>query len=102
SCCTTTWRGSFTAPAISATKRGSRSALPGRRSVLQIGGQPLLYLLIEVAAVLRFGDPVPGIRPHQEAARHLHALQCAPVFQGIVDGHAEIALSDAEQHRRFP
>src|ERR1700728_2653872 len=32
----------------------------------------------------------------------MHALQGAPILQGIADGHAEVALADAEQHGRLP
>src|SRR5216684_5509007 len=55
-----------------------------------------------MTAVLRLRDPMPGVRPYQETARHMHALQRAPILQSIADRHAEVALADAEQHRRLP
>src|ERR1700688_4878825 len=45
---------------------------------------------------------MPGVRPYQETARHTHPLQGAPVLQSIAEGHAEVAFSDAEQHRGLP
>src|SRR5215813_9761608 len=61
-----------------------------------------MHLLIEAAAVFGLEDPVPGIRPYQQPARHMHALQRAPVLQRVADRHPVVALADAEQHRRFP
>src|SRR3984957_18052994 len=55
-----------------------------------------------MAAVFGLGDPVPGVGPYKEAAGDMHALQGAPVLQGIADGHTEVALADAEQHGRLP
>src|SRR5260370_33123469 len=55
-----------------------------------------------MTAVLRLRDPMPGVRPYQETSRHMHALQRAPILQSIADRHAEVALADAEQHRRLP
>src|SRR6202041_2483854 len=55
-----------------------------------------------MAAVFGLGDPVPGVGPYEQAAGDMHALQGAPVLQGIADGHAEVALADAEQHGRLP
>src|SRR5580692_1887069 len=86
-CCTTTSPVSYAEPAI---------------SLIEIRSQPLLNFFVEVAAVLGLQDPMPGVGPYQQAAWHLHALQRAPIFQRIVDGHAKIALSDAEQHGGFP
>src|SRR5271154_4565133 len=55
-----------------------------------------------MAAVLRLENPVPGVRPYQQAAPHLHAPQGAPILERVVEGDAEIAFADAQQHRRFP
>src|SRR5690349_11727925 len=45
---------------------------------------------------------MPGVRPDQQPARHMHALQRGPVLESIANGHAEVLLADAQQHRRLP
>src|SRR5215475_9006025 len=61
-----------------------------------------MHFLVEVPAVLGLQDPVPGIRPDEQLARHLHALQSAPVLERVADRYAIVALADAEQDRRLP
>src|ERR1700741_4852226 len=53
-------------------------------------------------AVLGLEDPVPGVRPHEQPARHLHALQRAPGLERVADRHAVVALADAHEGRRLP
>src|SRR5271169_1884799 len=101
-CCTTVSRDSFAEPTISATEPKADPRPLILRRILEIGSQPLVNFFIEVAAVFRLGDPMPGVRPHQQAAWHMHPLQSAPVLECIIDGHAKIALPDAEQHRGLP
>src|SRR6185295_1417373 len=70
--------------------------LLGLEPSVQPGGD----LRIEQAAVLALVDPVILFGKHDEFAGHFHALQRAPVFQRIVQRHAEIVLAHRDQRRR--
>src|SRR5688500_17711046 len=50
-------------------------------------------LRIEQAAVLTFLHPVILVGEHDQPARHSHALQGTPVFQRVVEWHAEIVFA---------
>src|SRR5205807_6883490 len=56
-----------------------------RRDRIEPFLQPRVHFLVEVTAVLAVQNPVIRPRPHQQAARHLHPLQRAPVLEGVVD-----------------
>jgi hypothetical protein len=58
---------------------GSGRPTPSPRP-LQIRRQPPVHLVIEMPAVLRLGDPVPGVGPDQQAAGDVHALESGPVL----------------------
>src|SRR5258707_9251766 len=105
SCCTTMSWGSFAEPATTAVDDAgiltkacraalNRCATPtmsvNRSATLQIRGEPAVNFFIEVPAVLRLRYPMPGVRPHQKAAGHLHALQRAPILERVIDGHAKV------------
>src|SRR5262249_28718163 len=89
---------------LSQCRARTRAHLAGSRGALslQVLSEPRLHLLVEVPAVLGLEDPVPRVRPPEQAARHLHALQDAPVLERIADRDAEIPLADAQQDRRLP
>src|ERR1700733_4915279 len=70
--------------------------------VLEVLGEPVVDLFIKVAAVFGLGDPVPGIGPDEQSAGDVHALQGAPVFEGVAEGYAIVAFADAEEHGRLP
>src|SRR5580658_11083833 len=61
-----------------------------------------MHFLVEMPAVLGFEYPMPRVRPHEQAAGHVHALQRRPVLERVAERHTIVALADAEQNRRLP
>src|SRR6476646_8575425 len=54
--------------------------------------EPGVHFLIEMPAVFAVRDPVVRVWPHEKPARHLHALERAPVLERVVDRHAEVVF----------
>ena len=61
--------------------------------------QPGVHFVVEMAAVLAVCNPVVRVRPDEQPARHLHALQRAPVFERVVQRYPEVVLADRQQDR---
>src|SRR5829696_5023146 len=62
--------------------------------LVQILPKPRVNLLIPVATVLAFENPVVLVGPDDQTARDAQTLQDAPVFQSLIEWHTEIVLAN--------
>ena len=61
--------------------------------------EPVANLIVVIATVLTTHDPVVLIGENDQLAFDLLTLQGGPVFEPVVERHAEIVLAEAHQYR---
>src|SRR5580765_481412 len=84
------------------TLSGLKSDLAALRFlVLQPPRQPRLHFAVPELRVLGVEHPVVLVGEDDELALDALALQRRPVFERVVDRHAEIVFADRDQRRRL-